>query len=62
MKKVITDKEVCMKENRRQAEENLSMEPEFLLKKNELAESYKICKSLEIEYTKLNSELGKLVL
>ncbi|CAH8519943.1 unnamed protein product [Schistosoma rodhaini] len=60
IKKIESDKEACMNENRRQAEANLSMEPTFNMIKTELVETYSNYKQLEIEYMKRKSEVDNI--
>ncbi|CAH8297273.1 unnamed protein product [Schistosoma turkestanicum] len=60
IKKIESDKETCMNENRRQAEANLSMEPTFNMIKTELVETYSNYKQLEDQYMKLKSEVDNI--
>ncbi|CAH8519256.1 Vacuolar protein sorting-associated protein 37C, variant 2 [Schistosoma haematobium] len=60
IKKIESDKEACMNENRRQAEANLSMEPTFNMIKTELVETYSNYRQLENEYMKRKSEVDNI--
>nr|CAH8841360.1 unnamed protein product [Trichobilharzia regenti] len=60
IRKIEADKEVCMNENRRQAEANLALEPTFNMKKTELVETYATYRQLEIQYMKIKSEVDSI--
>ncbi|KAK4469474.1 hypothetical protein MN116_007022 [Schistosoma mekongi] len=60
IKKIESDLETCMRENRCQAETNLSMEPTFNMIKTELVEAYSNYKQLEDQYMKLKLEVDNI--
>ncbi|KAH8860616.1 Vacuolar protein sorting-associated protein [Schistosoma japonicum] len=60
IKKIESDLETCMHENRCQAETNLSMEPTFNMIKTELVEAYSNYKQLEGQYMKLKLEVDNI--
>ncbi|VDP90465.1 unnamed protein product [Echinostoma caproni] len=60
VKKSIADKESLMQQNRRLAETNLALEPQFLVKKHDLADLYQRLSEARERYADLKSRIDAL--